>query len=187
MLTLLLPLLALTPAQAAPTPGPTVAGREKGAGGPQWVHPLARFLSSRNLSRGIRTGALYRRTVSLDVPIRTAPFTKFHPDEKSGMGGGWSTADGLGFRQGLLACAKRYRHYWQGHEFWVEGYGRAVIGDNGPGWSSKYQFDIAAFSGPEVDKLDAGPGHLNLRYIVVSCPRPNTCDCDFARAWRKHR
>ena len=137
------------------------------------------------VKRGISTRDLYLRASALGVPLREGKFTKYHPNEASGLGGGWNTADGQGFRPGCIASATRWYPYWRGHELWVEGYGRSVIGDNGPGWSSKYRWDLAAFSAWEVNQLDRGAGILRMRYAVVRCPRPETCDCDFAQAWRK--
>lgn len=157
-------------------------------GSTAWIHPLSIHLKNWNcnvVKRGRNTGDLYRKAISRDVPIRVWTFTKYHPNESSGLGGGWSTADGCGFEPGRIACAKSWWWFWKGHEFWVERYGRCVIGDNGPGWSGKYRFDLAAFSAAEVDRLDRGPGKEERRTVVIYCPRPSTCSCDAAQAQRR--
>lgn len=171
---------------AGGTPAPALERAEAAAQTPEWVHPLAAGLGSKNLARGATTGDLYHRAISWDVPIRVWTFTKYHPGEASGMGGGWNTADGGGFRPGCIAAALRWYPYWRGHEFWVEGHGRVVVGDNGPGWSGRYTFDLPGWTAAEVNALDAGRGKEQRRAIVIRCPRAQSCSCDFAVAWRKH-
>ena len=188
----LLSVCALVRVAAGGTPAAGLETREKAAQTPQeataWVHPLAAFLGTKNWCRGIGTADLYRQAISWGIPIRQWTFTRYHPGESSGMGGGWNTADGMGFRPGCIAAALcHYRGKWEGHEFWVERHGRVVVGDNGPGWSGRFRFDLPGWSAREVDLFDAGPGKELRRVVVVRCPRPETCSCDFAVAWRKHQ
>jgi len=153
---------------------------------PAWIHPLAPSLPRADWSvRGRNTADLYRWAISHDVPIRTWAFTYYHPNERGGTGGGWGTADGGGFRPDCVAAALRHYSFWRGHELWVQDHGRVVIGDNGPGWGSRYRFDLPGPSGRWVDNFDAHEGVGQRRAIVVWCPRPETCDCDWARAWRQ--
>lgn len=127
------------------------------------------------------TASLYTRAISLDLPIRTWRFTKYHPREASGLGGGRCTADGGGFRSTCIAASTRHYRFWRGHQFWVDKHGLVVVGDNGPGWSGRYQFDLPAWTAAEANRS----GHEMRRVIVVSCPRPKTCSCDFAKALDK--
>ena len=151
---------------------------------PVWVHPLAAFTACKTVERGVCTGRLYEQAISLGVPIRTWATTMYHPNEPSGVGGGWSTADGGGFRPECVAASTRWYRYWAGHEFWIERQGRVKVGDNGPGWSGKYKFDVPGPSGAYVGWYDRHIGCETRRVVVVRCPRPDRCDCDFAKAYR---
>jgi hypothetical protein len=156
---------------------------------PAWHHPLAVVVDSGRADwsvRGRRTADLYRWAISHDVPIRTWQVTYYHPHESGGEGGGWSTADGGGFRPDCVASARRWYPYWRGHELWVEGHGRVTVGDNGPGWGSKTRFDLPGLSGRWVDDHERYSHDDGIRRVVVVwCPRPRTCGCDYAQAWRR--
>jgi len=156
---------------------------------PVWKHPLLGILEAGKADwevRGHNTAALYKWAISHDIPIREWPITFYHPNESGGEGGGWSTADGGGFRPECVASAMRWYPYWKGHELWFSGIGRVVVGDNGPGWGSKHQFDLPGASGRWVDEYERhGPNQSPKKCIVVWCPHPESCDCDYAVCWRK--
>lgn len=160
-----------------------------GAAGSKWRHPLAPALAGGKCSwskRGRSTAALYAQAISWDLPIRTWDTTMYHPGESSGVGGGYETADGSGFRPDCVAASTSWYSGWVGHEFWLERVGRVVVGDCGPGWTGKYKFDVPGPSARYVDWYDAHIGCEKRRAIVIYCPHPESCDCDFAAAWRAH-
>ena len=133
--------------------------------------------------------------VSHDVPIRMWPFTKYWPGEPSGMGGGWSCANDEPVKVGRIAASTSHYLYWRGHELWVEGYnppysGYCRVTDSGPGWKTKNRFDLAAGSVAGVlawERGDNGDGTRTVRCAIIGCPKPMTCTCDYAVAFRADR
>ena len=172
-----------TPPSATP-PVPVLSGQATPKpAAPAWVHPLAAHLATADCSgvlRGLRTADLYRQTISWDVPIRTWAYTYFN-EKEGAIGGGSTNRDGTHVQLGKIACAGAWYHYWVHHEFWVAGYGRCQVADSGGGWSSKHQFDLYGTLWQAQHETGT------KRMIVIYCPHPETCDCDFAVAWRARR
>ena len=176
----------------APT-AKTIAPAAKPAAVPEWVNPMLANAQAAGCDTWVKKRLEW--AVSHDVPIRTWPFTKYWPGEPSGMGGGWSCANDEPVKAGRIAASTSHDLYWRGHELWVEGYnppysGYCRVTDSGPGWKTKNRFDLAAGSVAGVlawERGDNGDGTRTVRCAIIGCPKPMTCTCDYAVAFRADR
>ena len=114
---------------------------------------------------GLSTRDLYWRAVKENRPVLSIYSTQYYPHVN--MGGGWETRDGIGFRPSCMACANAWWWRWHGCIFYVQGRGRMVVGDSGPGWTSEMRFDLPASSAAASRKYDSGRGHDMIKMILV--------------------
>src|ERR1039457_6916559 len=181
--------LALPPSQATtPTPTPACVPAPHTPptpppAPPQLAEPLASVLAHMPAKADASTRQLYTQAAQLGVLPNTFNFTKYHQNEGSIGGGKW-TRDHTLVRPGVAACAGKYWKHWHGHVLWVENWGRVRVEDSGGdwgrvrvedsggGWSTRYRFDLAAFTVHEARTWGGKHGGKPLQTVVVLCPRP---------------